>query len=470
MTSVASNYKIKRGSVTLPSVFDWGGAQKKGMNILRDPPKSITTLRVDKPSMTSLINQEIDASGDRSCEAISIYARGINPMVGVSYSNQSNNAGSYVSVGNNYIDSSNQNSKIFIPNSSLPYKSMNNGEFRPPVRTQRDLQPLSQLNRLPYDIMSKPGFVDFSKTKYCPTAFRQIKDLLNTFDVNSGKSQNIQTPIKENYKMQESINEKHINIKGESNTRTLGKFERDKPDTQKSINNNIIEAWADTNPNQKISHGLSEIEINEGKYIHDFLNYEASTNYSSKNTQNLENVNIDTQKFIQNTLQFETPSGSHLKPGTTFIGEIASPIQDRNLPEYEMYSSTSDSRISKRIDHENSLHFDRTLPITSASTGRTRIERLEGEQITRDYRLTPSLKKESFSNEGFKPRFNDRQEISVKTKTDDKKEYIYSQKNERNKDFMDTRSDIKGVSSRDMLQEKRNVQNFVNSQHFGRWQ
>jgi hypothetical protein len=36
----------------------------------------------------------IDSSTDRT-EGISVYARGVNPMVGVSYDNNSNNAGSF---------------------------------------------------------------------------------------------------------------------------------------------------------------------------------------------------------------------------------------------------------------------------------------------------------------------------------------------------------------------------------------
>jgi hypothetical protein len=462
MTTVAPNYKLNRGTVTLPSVFDWGGAPKKGMNILRDPPRSITTLRVDKALMTSLINEEIDSSADRACEAINVYARGVNPMVSVSYNNQSNNAGTYTLVGNNFVNSQNQNAKIFIPNSSLPYKSMNNGEFRPPVRTQRDLQPLSQLNRLPYDVMSKPGFVDFSKTKYCPTAFRQIKDLLQNFEVNTGKSQNKQEPIKENYKMQDTINEKHINIKGESNTKTLGKFERDVSDLPKSINHTVIEAWADTNPSQKISQNLSDINISEGKYIHDFLNYEAVTNNSSRNTQNLNDINMDTQRYIQNTLQYETPSASHLKPGVTFIGEMGNITQERNLPEYEMYSSMSDSRINKNIEHINTLNFERNTPITSASTGRTKIDKLDTEHITRDYKLPESLKKQSFKNEGFMPRFSDREDVRIKTKNDETKKFMVYETNERN-----TRNIPKNI---ELLQNREQVQDFVNSQHFGRWQ
>ena len=78
------------GKVTLPSVDSWG----TNMNILRDPPKSIQTRQHNNHIlMTSEITQMIQDSGDRMNEAIQVYARGVNPMVDVSYDNYGNNRG-----------------------------------------------------------------------------------------------------------------------------------------------------------------------------------------------------------------------------------------------------------------------------------------------------------------------------------------------------------------------------------------
>ena len=52
------------------------------MNILRDPPKSVFTKRIDKVQDTDLLTKLIDGSGDR-VDGISVYARGVNPMVSV---------------------------------------------------------------------------------------------------------------------------------------------------------------------------------------------------------------------------------------------------------------------------------------------------------------------------------------------------------------------------------------------------
>ena len=54
-----SNY----GKATLPSVDTWG----TNMNILKDPPKSIQTRRIDRVGQTSDITSMIDDSENRAC-------------------------------------------------------------------------------------------------------------------------------------------------------------------------------------------------------------------------------------------------------------------------------------------------------------------------------------------------------------------------------------------------------------------
>ena len=80
---------VNHGKITLPSVEAGLGS----MNMLRDPPKSYHTRRIDKVGETSSITEMIDESANRACEAIQVYARGVNPSVSVSYSNEGNNGG-----------------------------------------------------------------------------------------------------------------------------------------------------------------------------------------------------------------------------------------------------------------------------------------------------------------------------------------------------------------------------------------
>ena len=53
---------VNYGRVTLPSVETWG----TNMNILKDPPKSIMTRKIDKVGDTSSITEMIDQSGNRA--------------------------------------------------------------------------------------------------------------------------------------------------------------------------------------------------------------------------------------------------------------------------------------------------------------------------------------------------------------------------------------------------------------------
>lgn len=141
---------------TLPSVEMWG----TNMNILRDPPKSIHTRRIDKVGQTQSILNAQDESGDRISEAINVYARGVNPMVAVSFDNYSNNAGR---------SSPFQNTKAV----SLPYKVTT---FRPPIQRQEDLLPLSRLPRNWFYSYTNPSFPDIVQASQCNETGKSVHD------------------------------------------------------------------------------------------------------------------------------------------------------------------------------------------------------------------------------------------------------------------------------------------------------
>ncbi len=149
------------GKVILPSAESWG----TNNNILRDPPKSIMTRKIDKVGETSSITEMVDDSSDRACEAIQVYARGVNPSVSVSYSNYGNNGGQGQS---GHIAGLNSGGGL---QAKLPFTIMNDGAFRPPIRRQEDLLPLSRQHRISTTAFTKPGFADFSrKLRTCGTA------------------------------------------------------------------------------------------------------------------------------------------------------------------------------------------------------------------------------------------------------------------------------------------------------------
>ncbi len=133
---------VNYGKVTLPSVESWG----TNMNILKDPPKSVHTRKIDRVGETSAITSAIDESGDRFCEAIKYYARGQNPMVAVSYG-QGQKKSNNISRGEAF----------------LPYRVVRDGAFRPPIWRQEDLLPLSRQPRIWSEVSTQPYKPIFTK-------------------------------------------------------------------------------------------------------------------------------------------------------------------------------------------------------------------------------------------------------------------------------------------------------------------
>jgi hypothetical protein len=131
---------------TLPSVDAYNGNNE----ITRDPHKSIFTTKKYKINDHSEITEDIDGSGDRICEVIKKYPRGINQFVTVDYSNNGTNG------GQNRQTSGGTSGSV---EAYLPYRVMRDGAFRPPVRGPKELLPLSRQARLWTPITSTPGYI-----------------------------------------------------------------------------------------------------------------------------------------------------------------------------------------------------------------------------------------------------------------------------------------------------------------------
>lgn len=141
---------VNYGKSTLPSVEAWN----TNTNIVRDPPRAIMTRRIDKVGDTSQIAATLADSDDRFCEAINYYARGINPMVTVSYGE-----------GQTTANTSNKGQAF------LPYRVIRDGAFRPPILRQEDLLPLSRLPRNWTTVDPRPFEIDYTKRIFdCGTA------------------------------------------------------------------------------------------------------------------------------------------------------------------------------------------------------------------------------------------------------------------------------------------------------------
>jgi len=197
----------KNNHITLPSVEGAFGTT----NILRDPPKSIHTRYIPKVGETSDITQLIQDSGDRVCEVIKPYARGINPMVSVSYSNYGTNGGQVRyrggAVGTDQNPISIRGTAV---QSSYPYKIMQDGAFRPPIVPPQDLLPLSRLPRALTKQQTNPGsdWMRMEKTLSCNNKdLRQVRQELLKVCSAPKATFNIERPQKATYDIKNNIQE-----------------------------------------------------------------------------------------------------------------------------------------------------------------------------------------------------------------------------------------------------------------------
>lgn len=166
------------GKASLPSVESWG----TNNNILRDPPRSITTRRIDKVSDTSIIEQEQQDSSNRVAESILQFPRGVNPMVSVNYGY---NGGGFRTGGTTVPVFNSQGTQVgtgFMSGNvqaKLPYRVVEDGAFRPPIRRQEDLYPLSRLPRNNTYVDPIAYTPDFTKMITCRGTAKDYRNVKN---------------------------------------------------------------------------------------------------------------------------------------------------------------------------------------------------------------------------------------------------------------------------------------------------
>lgn len=243
----------KNTHITLPSVEGGFGS----MNILRDPPKSIQTRYIPKVGETSDITQMIQDSGDRVCEVIKPYARGVNPMVSVSYSNYGTNGGQVRYRGG---ASGTGQDAISIRGSggvqsSYPYKIMQDGAFRPPIIPPQELLPLSRLPRNVTKHQTNIGsdWMRMEKTLNCNSKdLKQIRQELLKVCSTPKAIFNIETPHQTTYDVKNNIQQDKklvfANTFRENKKHTL--TINSKP--QREIVQNVPHAFASSNTSSNI--------------------------------------------------------------------------------------------------------------------------------------------------------------------------------------------------------------------------
>lgn len=299
--------------VTLPSVEAWG----TNMNIVKDPNKGIFTRRKDKVGDTQEILLAQDESGDRISECINVYARGVNPMVSVSYDNYGNNGGggSRSYFGKQAV--------------SLPYKPE---VFIPPIQRQEDLLPLSRMPRNWFYAFTNPELPNVIQKMSCPEERSAIesKKLDYTIDTNKQYIKELPQIVSET---QPQVHDKIMNIQTNStkSNQHQGQFHDKMEKNISKINQNkkIYEAFTNSSapykkysiPNTDIQRNIhqnllhqivntNKCENRQQTIQHDTLNRDVSTTpipglpYHTKKTRN-----IELSPFL--TTNKENSSGTH---------------------------------------------------------------------------------------------------------------------------------------------------------------
>lgn len=343
----------KSTHVTLPSVEQWA----QNTNILRDPPKSITTRRIDKVGQNTDITNLVDDSGDRICEGINVYTRGVNPMVSVSYDNSAGNAG----ISGNPTAYSNR------PQARLPYPAFEGGAFRPPIKTQRDLLPLSRQPRAWFGTVTAPEFIDYTKTKQQPNDFRAVKDLVtHAYDVKPNKTTTIDKGILKNFGMFDHINDEHITLRDTTSGKEWNYFSsytKENADIQKGALDEVLHADAQANRGRDMTATVEGYNFNPNKYItEDALTIESYTNPSASRIAGIsgDDLNLSTGKFITDINQIVQNSNvsSHRLQGIDDIN-IQSDRYIHDLNQIETTTNSSSNRM-QGIDDIN-IQSDRYI-------------------------------------------------------------------------------------------------------------
>ena len=450
-----------RGKVSLPSVDNWGS----NLNILKDPPKSIHTRSKTLVGSNNDLIDEIGDSGNRIGEYINVYARGVNPFVSVTYSNNNTGLSGNGSVGNQ-------------GQAKLPYRIMRDGAFRPPVLTQEDLLPLSRLPRVKTEANTNIGNVDFTKKIFeqeQQEKGRQIKDeVLHTF-VKPTAVYKIEKPQEQTYDVKFSIKEviKKGTISAGYSCKNIVQTEVKVPsaeiiknslradartnigDTRKFINNNELytEKYIQDSNTHSVQTNIGTRQnyvsfdsdhFDTDRYIQDSNAHSVQTNMGTRqNYVSFDSDQFDTDRYIQDTNVTSATTNPSTNKHYTLINEIAdladlpvknkamvvstqAPVSkqdkvnyihsdlelDRNLPEYSATASKSEN-IYKYIEATNQIELERNTPVTSFVSnivGKSSVD-----NNSKEARLNPKINAGSFSIPAGVPKItrSDRENIDT---------------------------------------------------------
>ena len=300
------NSSLKRHKdLTLPSIEGGFGSMK----IKKDPPKGIHTRRIIKVGEDMDILEKIEGSHDRNEEVIQKYARGVNPMVSVSYSNYGNNGGQSVL------------SRSSATQASLPNRIIDKGAFRPPVDTPRELLPITKFRTTPTSIITNKTKSDYTKRVTRNSShMREInKNNINIFNVRPTITNIKQTPLPK-MKTDKFINKKLIKVSATSGKRTI--------DNTKQYNRT------------------------SGRELNDKLYFDIGTNKGTTTYTKKINTQVDTSKFTQNVNHSDVKTNPKINIDKNDYTRDVELI--RNIPVYNV--TTNVTKQGNTLDNQ-SRHY-----------------------------------------------------------------------------------------------------------------
>jgi hypothetical protein len=259
------------------------------------------TRRINKVGETSSITAMVDDSGDRACEAITRFARGVNPMVSVSYGNEGNGS----MGGNPTANSGNTAAK-------LPYRIMDAGAFRPPLMKPINLLPLSRLPRNATSVSSSKDFPDYMKKAMCPQSAEKtvgVKNKILKTSIRPTARYQIETPIQENFEVKYVI-QNPIKIGADSGIRTRDLTTQNVQNPKKEISMDImnISTNSSVGTNSRVIDNELYRDMDTDRYMQDPLHSNVDSKMSRDILKFSDNNNVESGRYMQNPLHSNVDS------------------------------------------------------------------------------------------------------------------------------------------------------------------
>ena len=307
-------------AVTLGSVSGWNGSQ----NIVKDPPKSITTRRIDKVGDTQDAFLQADDS-DRFCESIQVYPRGVNPFVSVSYSNNGTNGGQNGQIVGGGVMASN------------PFKIMKDGAFRWDQLTGEQLAAISrQARTIAYN--GSKSQVNFSKSRPSVRPVEKTREVHNEIlhaRARPTQVYNIHRPHEKPYDVKYFVQEP-LKVKAYSGTHTVGNTSQYVGAPTKGASNEFPNVYASTNISGITIEDVNR-DINTTQYIADAPH--TNVTYLPKPSTNLVDGQINRDVKLNKEVTIISANSGVSKIGENVTGSRTAREQLRSLPRHSAYTN-----------------------------------------------------------------------------------------------------------------------------------